>query len=448
MARESIATVVRRRLLGLGFIALILALIALSIAFYNKAFTKVVLVTLKTDHTGNQLLTQSDVKERGIIVGSVRSVKVDSHGECADPTGTCTSITLALDPSRVKLIPGNVSAQILPKTLFGEQYVSLTLPARPAPAIKRGAVINQDRSTVALETQKVLGDFLPLLQAVQPAELNATLTAMATALRGRGEKLGQTLVSMDSYLKQLNATSSPGKTYVSQLVDDLKKLCDVSTEFNSAAPDLLGMLDNLQTSARTVINKQAALDSILTSASSTSNILASFLSDNEQRLITVVGTSAKVYNLLNAYTPEYSCMLTALNELGDRARAGIRNNQIQLSAQLFVANDRNGAYKHGDEPRYITGLGPNCFGMPNPQVPFKIPGNFRCVNDGAALTEDACAQSTKVSGFDQQAIGSPPETALVNALIATSYGTTPDKVPPVATMLASTALRGAEVTVR
>ncbi|MDT4945347.1 MAG: phospholipid/cholesterol/gamma-HCH transport system substrate-binding protein [Pseudonocardiales bacterium] len=448
MARESIGTILRRRLLGLGFIALIFALVGLSIAFYNKAFTKVVLVTLKTDHTGNQLLTQSDVKERGIIVGSVRKVKVDSQGGCADPTGTCTSITLALDPSRVKLIPGNVSAQILPKTLFGEQYVSLTLPKDPGPAIRGGAVIGQDRSSVALETQKVLGDFLPLLDAVQPAELNATLTAMATALKGRGEQLGKTLVAMDSYLKQLNAIASPGKTYVSMMVDDLKKLGDVSEEFNNVAPDLVGMLNNMQTSARTVINKQAALDSILTTANSTSNIISSFLNDNEQRLITVVQTSAKVYSLLNAYTPEYSCMLTALNELGTRAKAGIRNNQIQLSAQLFVANSKDGAYFPGNEPKYVTGLGPNCFGMPNPQVPFKSPSNFRCVNDGAAFTEDACAQAATTSGFDQQSVGSAPETAMINTLIAGSYGTTPDKVPPVATMLAAPALRGSEVTTK
>ena len=32
-------------------------------------------------------------------------------------------VTLALDPSQVSEIPANVSAQILPKTIFGEQYV-------------------------------------------------------------------------------------------------------------------------------------------------------------------------------------------------------------------------------------------------------------------------------------------------------------------------------------
>ena len=111
MAQESFASIAKRRLLGLAFIVVLFALVSLSVAFYNKAFTDVVTVTLRTDHTGNQLLTQSDVKERGIIVGSVRKVKSVGDGAV---------VTLALQPSRVKEIPNNVSAQILPKTLFGE----------------------------------------------------------------------------------------------------------------------------------------------------------------------------------------------------------------------------------------------------------------------------------------------------------------------------------------
>src|SRR3954468_4934702 len=116
MAGDSLATVVKRRLLGIVFIVVVGSLIALSIAIYNKAFTDTVEVTLRADHTGNQLIIDSDVKERGIIVGSVK--KVNSKGDGA-------IVTLSLDPSRVKDIPSNVKAQILPKTLFGEQYVSL-----------------------------------------------------------------------------------------------------------------------------------------------------------------------------------------------------------------------------------------------------------------------------------------------------------------------------------
>jgi phospholipid/cholesterol/gamma-HCH transport system substrate-binding protein len=432
MARESVATIVKRRLLGLTYLVVIFGLIALSVAIYQKQFITTVKVTLRTDHTGNQLLTESDVKERGIIVGSVRKVK---------STGDGAEITLALDPGRVKLIPSNVSAQILPKTLFGEQYVALQLPTDPGPPIKGGDVISQDRSKVALETQRVLGDFLPLLQAVQPAELNATLTAIATALKGRGEKLGQTLTDLDAYLKQLNPQ-------VPQLVDDLKKLGQFSDQLDAAAPDLLQTFDNFQTGARTVVEKQAALNSVLVTAQNTSDILNSFLAENQQRLITVVDTTDKVYNLLEAYTPEYQCMLAALTELHQKQSDGIRNDQIQLSAQLFLVKPTFGAYKPGEEPKFLTGLGPHCFGLPNPPQPFKVPANFACVNDGAALTDAACGQAAKTSAVNQQSVGSPQENALVKSILATASGTTPSSIPDVATLLLGPALRGEQVVVK
>ena len=46
-------------------------------------------------------------------------------------------------------------------------------------------------SRVAIEVERVLSDLYPLLRTVQPAQLNYTLTALADALEGRGDKLGQ-----------------------------------------------------------------------------------------------------------------------------------------------------------------------------------------------------------------------------------------------------------------
>jgi phospholipid/cholesterol/gamma-HCH transport system substrate-binding protein len=450
MPRESFATVAKRRGLGVLYIVIIGSLLWLSIAIYQKKFTPVVLVMLKTDHTGNSLHNDSDVKERGIIVGSVRDVKVDSgpDGGCANQEVTCVTVTLALDPSRVNMIPKNVSAQILPKTVFGEQYVSLQLPAKKDSAIKAGDTIAQDRSKGALETEKVLGDLLPLLQAVKPAELNATLTAVAEALSGRGKQLGETLVQTDTYLKGLNP-------HTKQLVQDITKLGTVSDVYNGAAPDLFDTIDNLQTSAKTVIAKKQALGNLLETATDTSNVIRSFLADNESRLITVTDTSSKVYGLLAQYSPEFPCLFGGLNKLYDQVKSVFKNNQMQLSAVVDTTN--LGKYTPGQQPTYVTGKGPNCFGLPdNPQPQanghFQIPAKYRCLNDGAPLTDDPCAQrksaGESATDIEQAAIGSQSENALVATLISGSYGTTPEKVPPIATMLAAPLYRGSAVTVK
>lgn len=439
MAKQSLLAVAWRRLLGLTYLAVIISLVLLSVAIYQKKFTKVVLVTLMTDHTGNQLITESDVKERGIIVGSVRAVH--SHGNGA-------IVTLALQPDRVGIIPQNVSAQVLPKTLFGEQYVALTIPAVPQQPIRAGDVIAQDRSAGALETEKVLGDMLPLLRALHPAELNATLTAMAQALDHRGTALGNSFTQFDAYLQQMNATVSPGKTYTTALVDDLVKLGQVALEYNNAAPDIIATLNNLQVSNQTLISRQAAFDTLLGTAASTSDLYESFLADNEQRLITVAGTADKVYGLLQEYSPEFACTLEAFSLLENKVSLGISNNQIHLSATMDTQPANLGPYTPGQQPRLVTGIGPNCFGLPdNAPNPFPTPAVFQCLNDGAPMTTQPCSQNASAA-YRQQAIGSRAETAMVDALIASTYGTTPNNVPAVAAVLAAPALRGSQVSVK
>ena len=109
----------RMRVLGVAFIAGCVGLLTLTVLVYQKAFTPVDKVTLVTDSIGNQLVVPADVKLRGIVVGEVRSVH--SNGRRA-------TVDLALDPDDVHLIPANVSARILPKTLFGEKFVDLVVP--------------------------------------------------------------------------------------------------------------------------------------------------------------------------------------------------------------------------------------------------------------------------------------------------------------------------------
>ena len=96
-----------------------------------------------------------------------------------------------------------MTAAILPKTLFGEKYVELNIPEDPSStSLKTGDQIDQTK--LPIEVEKVLNDLYPLLRTVQPAELNYTLNALADALEGRGNKIGESLDTLDGYLKRMN----------------------------------------------------------------------------------------------------------------------------------------------------------------------------------------------------------------------------------------------------
>lgn len=434
MAKESTGVVVKRRLYGVLFLVIAVGLVSLSIAIYAKVFVKTTDVTLQLNQAGNQLLKDSDVKVRGLIVGSVKDINVN---------GDQVDVKLGLEPDKAKLIPRNVSAQILPKTLFGEQYVSLVLPQRSEGEIRAGDVIPQDRSKGALEAQVVFNNLLPVLTAVQPADLNATLTAIATALDGRGKKLGQTLVNADQYLSGLNP-------YTKELVDDLKKLGQVALEYDNVAPALFDSLSNLQTTVKTVVEKRRGIDELFTTGASTATVLRGFLADNRSRLIATVGQTAKIYPLLAEYSPEFPCLFSGVNKLANGLNKAIYDNAIHLSATVDVTNQ--GKYTPGQQPRLITGFGPNCFGLPdNPQPVdgngnFQIPDKYKCLNDGAPLTTDPCGRTPSADAM--RSMNSAAENALVNTLIAGDMGTTPKNVPATATILAAPLLRGNEVTVK
>ena len=131
------SAVIRRRIQGVAFVALVICLVALSIAKYSGAFADGVPVTLRVDHTGLQLDKHADVKVRGLIVGEVTDLRT------AGPSAT---VALRLKPEMAAQIPDNVSARLLPKTLFGEKYVALVLPVHPSGRpLAAGDVIPQDR---------------------------------------------------------------------------------------------------------------------------------------------------------------------------------------------------------------------------------------------------------------------------------------------------------------
>ena len=77
MRASRVPRVLRLRLYGLVFLAVLALLLSLSVAVYRQVFTPVVRITLEADSLGNQLDPRADVKLRGLLVGEVREVHAD-----------------------------------------------------------------------------------------------------------------------------------------------------------------------------------------------------------------------------------------------------------------------------------------------------------------------------------------------------------------------------------
>ena len=452
---------VRRRLQGIAFLVVLAALLGLSVAIYDKAFSGAATVTLKTDTAGNQLQEASDVKVRGVIVGEVRKVDTDLDG---------ATIELAIAPQYLAQIPGNVTARLLPKTLFGERFVSLVVPPDPSPKrLADGDVIGQDRTQNAIELQKVIDDLLPLLQAVPPQDLSYTLGAVADALRGRGEALGQNLAEVGTYVQQVN-------TVLPQLQADISGLADVADTYNSAADDLLGVLDNLAITNRTIVDQQEQLRRTFTVVGSSSTTTAQFLEQNESSLISLAQTSLPVLGVFAKYSPEYPCLLNGLTRFEPMiSEAFGGDGDPALNLNIVVSFPPRNPYVPGDQPAYADRSGPNCRGLTNIDAIIAAAqrGEYYCPTpaaDGVSSTDNPTTGNPTClggsgpndvpagagnpnAGSAGQSVnfalaGSTAELDFVKNILGYQTGTAPGDVSDLAASTIAPLLRGTQVALR
>jgi phospholipid/cholesterol/gamma-HCH transport system substrate-binding protein len=352
---------------GIGFMAAVAVLVAFSIAIYQKVFTPVTTVTVRADRAGLQLPKYGDVRAHGVIVGQIRSVRQDD-GEAV--------IKLGLQPDQARNIPENVSVEIRPTTLFGQKYVSLVDPSDPSSkALHDGSVIPASRVTTNVELQQILANLFPLLRSIRPGDLNSTLYALATALQGRGEKLGETVDQLDSYLAAMNEQLPTLRT-------DLERLADVSNTYALAAPDLVDLLRNATTTARTVSQQADQLKAFVTSMTKLSKVSTRVLTTNEQGIIREGELAAPLVGLLDTYSPEYTCLLQGADRYTDRLAQIFAGGRVRQTMSFDAVQRR--AYTEADRPQYgEIGHGPWCLGLPNPQVPI----GFGPLRNGTPLDE-------------------------------------------------------------
>ncbi len=230
---------------------LVIALLFVTVGvLFRGGMTPSVGVTVLAKRAGLVLNPDARVKLRGVQVGSVASLENLPDGRAA--------LHLAMDPDRISEIPANVEVHIASTTVFGAKFIQLVDPTEPSTrTMYAGQVLDAGHVTVEIDT--VFQRLTAVLDEIDPAELNATLSAMANALNGRGHRMGQMLADLDGYLAALDPQ-------LPALSDILATAPGVLTGYAAAAPDLITTADNAARISRTVVDQRGQLDAALISA--------------------------------------------------------------------------------------------------------------------------------------------------------------------------------------
>lgn len=314
-------------LLGLVYLVVLGLLMGTCVLAYRKAlpWQRSVAVTVRTDNPGLELNPNSDVKLRSRLVGRVDRIESD---------GAHAVVHLSLDRDDAHLIPRNVDAAIMPKTLFGEKFVDLLPPGDASSTeIRDGDVIRQ--STTAVELGDVYARLVPLLRAVDPAELSTVLNGLAGALDGRGEQLGHIITQVDAFLGKL-------EPHLDTLQADLHQLARTLEVYGAAAPDLLRTLANATAITKDLlVPAEKRLEKLLDTVISTSDLTTKVLDENGENIVELTGRARPLLALLDTYSSVLPCSLRGLHlvdKLGNQV-TGARGPFTHLNVDYIVQGD-------------------------------------------------------------------------------------------------------------
>ncbi|MCW2857410.1 MAG: mammalian cell entry protein [Marmoricola sp.] len=304
-------------------------------------------VSAQLADAGGSLGKSADVKVRGVIVGTVTSIGRGPDGG--------VRVQMSIPGDKLKMIPANVVARILPATVFGTSFVDLTTSGPSSTAsLRAGAVVPADSRQGTLELQQALDDIDNLVKAVGPAELASAIGSAAQALDGRGQQLGDTIDLANSYLARLNPRLPAVRADLHSLVTNLQLAQEV-------APDLLQATNDALVAARTIVDEKASIATIISGGTALTAQANAFVSANSADLIRFIDNSATLLDVV--YTNRHMGITGSImtNRMLNAKLSTIVHHGFLEAATSFIL-DIPPYYTSANCPRFGVARGDNCTG--------------------------------------------------------------------------------------
>ncbi len=323
-----------RRTGSLKVLGVVLALLAVSavavvFALFRGVFTQYDSISVRLPATSTAALPGSAVQYRDVSVG-----KVVGQGRAVGD-GT-TVVTVHVDPGKLSSIPATVRAAVTPISVFGNQYVVLEPPAEPGPAVLQpGATVQARQDAPTSSVQQTVTSLNRLLVALHPAQLNSALTAVAQALQGQGQQLGETANQASVYLAALQPLWPT-------VVQDLGLLAPVADQIASSTPDIVGILGNSLTTSATVTGNADSLHRLLAGSGAFADQAEQLSTAAEKPFSLLAAASGPFLEAVASQPDNVSRLLEGLDGFANAVvQAGRAGPFLSVTANVQVLNAAN-----------------------------------------------------------------------------------------------------------
>lgn len=340
--------------------AVVIAMVLVCSAFFAGTFRQFEPVTLTSDRAGLVMEKGAKVRMRGVDIGRVGDIKAGSGP---------VQLQLQIDPDQLEYIPANVEAEIKATTAFGAKYVELVAPLDPSPQpLSPGAVLHS--RNVSTEVNTVFENLVGVLQKIDVAKLNATLTAVADGVRGQGDRIGQATTDANEVLLEVNPR-------MDTLAQNWRSFDGFNEAYGVAAQDILASLDSASTTATTINGHVSDLDALLLNSIGFSEAGINLLAPNKDNLVRAVNTAKPTTDLLMKYNPVYTCMLVGAKWLLDNGgyeMIGGNGRSLVVDSGLLLGDD---PYRYPEELPVVAAKGgpggkPSCGSLPDATKNFPV----------------------------------------------------------------------------
>ncbi|MFZ0906069.1 MAG: MCE family protein [Mycobacterium sp.] len=344
----------------------VVALSMLTAMMFSGTLRKTVPLTVISDRAGLVMEDGAKVKLRGVQIGEVASV--DAY---ADPAGANLSkLRLKISPNDFRYLPSNVEAEIKSTTAFGAKYVDLIVPSDGAShrPLAPDAVLRSRNVTVEVNT--VFENLQAIVHAIDPAKLNGVLSAVAEGVRGKGDRIGEAITNGNRALLTVNPR-------MPTIRRDWQLFGKTAEAYSDAAQDILSTLDSFSTTSVTITKNAKALDELLLSAIGFAQSGINTIGGNQQNLVSAINVVAPTFELLNKYSPSYTCLFQGAQwflDHGGKAALGGNGKSVIMDAALLFGDD---PYRYPDNLPVVRAKGgpggkPGCGSLPDVSKNFPV----------------------------------------------------------------------------
>jgi phospholipid/cholesterol/gamma-HCH transport system substrate-binding protein len=336
---------------GLAVLAVITVTVAAMIARSEGAFARTVEVTALLVDVGDGLPRKSDVKYRGVLVGSVREV-------VPAPDGRANSVRIDLLAEHAGGIPATVTARVVPSNVFAVPSIQL-IDNGPGAALAEGARIPEDHSRAGVQLQTSLTALNHIVAAVGRPRSDPTVGILETverATRGRGEDALAAAAQLERIVRAYNAEAastgeSPLLTGLSEAVHGLQQ----------SAPDLLAALHDAVGPMRSVAEQRLRLAELLTGSIATSERVGTAMTNRTGTIIDLNSRMGPVLQILAAGSGNFVQMTTSQTRVARVFTHDFWNAEDQSgTAEVIVELTPHKQYTRTDCPRYGELAGASC----------------------------------------------------------------------------------------